>query len=191
MKALILCFLLIPGSAYAQQDRSGVYLSAIHFQHHKLAYASDCQTQKHHIKFARFSIKNYIKVIHNDSTYRLLKNDVFGYRDCKGNSFRFIGGKSYTILNPSGYILLYMFGVPNHHEEIVEYRFSRGADGPIMELSKENLKKAFPENRDFQEKVDHVFRGRLELTAYDEARRMYVVNWLYTKVKEQEAIMQK
>ena len=136
MKALILCLLLIPGLAYAQQDSSGVYLSSLHFQHHKLTYASDCQTQKHTIKFARFSIKNHIKVIHNDSTYRLLKNEVFGYRDCKGNSFRFIGCKSYTILNPSGYILLYRFGVPNHHEEIAEYRFSRGADGPIMELSK-------------------------------------------------------
>jgi hypothetical protein len=78
-----------------------------------------------------------------------------------------------------------MYGVPNHHEEIVEYRFSRGADGAVMELSKENLKKAFPENEDFQQKIDQIFGSRLELTAYDGGHRMYVVNWLYARVKDQ------
>ena len=174
-----------PGLVYAQQDSSGVYLNTTDFQNRKLAYAGDCKTQKTKIKFARFNIKGHIKVTHNSSTYTLLKDEIFGYRDCKGNSFRFINGKSYTILNPTGYILLYMYGVPNHHEEIVDYRFSRGVDGAVKELSKENLKKAFPENKAFQQKIDHIFGTRLELTAYDEGHGMYVVNWLYARVKDQ------
>lgn len=174
-----------PGWDYARQDSSGVYLTPTDFQNQKLAYAINCEARKPKIKFARFSLRSYIKVIRNDSTYTLSKDKIFGYHDCKGNSFRFIDGKSYTILNPTGYILLYMYGVPNHHEEIVDYRFSRGADGVVMELSKENLKKAFPENRDFQQKIDQIFGSRLELTAYDEGHRMYVVNWLYARVKDE------
>lgn len=176
---------ITPDLVYVRQDSSGVYLTPTDFQNQKLAYTINCEARKPKIKFARFSIKNHIIVIHNDNTYTLLKDEIFGYRDCKGNSFRFIDDRSYTILNPSGYILLYMYGVPNHHEEIVDYRFSRGADGAVKELSKENLKKAFPENKDFQQKIDQIFENRLELTAYDEGHRMYVVNWLYARVRDQ------
>jgi hypothetical protein len=184
MKVFILYVLIIPGLAHAQLDSSGVYLNMTDFQHHKLAYAINCKTQKHKIKFARSSIIGHIKVTHNDSIYALLRGEIFGYRDCKGNSYRFIEGKSYTILNPSEYILLYMYGTPGPHGADVEYLFSRGTDGAIMKLSKENLKKAFPENNAFQKKIDQIFGRRLELTSYDKGQRMYVLNWLYAKVKE-------
>ena len=181
MKILFLLKILfvIPLVLYAQQDSSGLFMSIEDFRANKLTYGIDCDIERHKIKLTG---KDYIKIIHRDSVFTVDQEKIFGYRDCKGNSYRLVDGKSYTILNPSEYILLYMYGVPLGHGTNVEYFFSRGTDGEIMELSKESLMNAFPENADFQRKVNLIFGRSLGLTSYDKGHKMYVVNWVYQNV---------
>lgn len=182
---LFFCSLLnLCNVVYAQQDSSGVYLKFSDFQQQKLAYAINCRTQKHKIKQTSFSDQKFIKVVHNDSVITLSKSEVFGYRDCKGVSHRFIDKVNYAILNPTEYIILYKHEIRAHKRSELHYMFSRGIEGHVYKLSKENLKQAFSDQLEFQKKIDEVFKNDPELSRYDKATKTYVVNWLYARVKQ-------
>lgn len=173
----------MPCLVLGQLESSGVYESIADFEKGKLKYGIDCEKEKHKIKRTDYYQKGYIKVVHRDTVFTLSKDSVFGYRDCKGNSYRFIDGRSYTILNPSEYILLYKHEIRQHKRTGVHYVFSRGAQGSIMKLTRENLKEAFPESLEFQRSIDLTFKRDSKLVQYDKGYKMYVVNWLYQKAK--------
>ncbi|MCK6617108.1 MAG: hypothetical protein L6Q51_05665 [Cyclobacteriaceae bacterium] len=185
MKSVFLfCSLLsLCNVVYAQQDSSGVYLTLSDFQQQKLAYAIICRTQKHKIKQTSFSDQKFIKVVHNDSVITLSKSEVFGYRDCKGLFHRFIDKVNYAILNPTEYIILYKHEVRAHKQSELHYMFSRGLDGHVYKLTKQNLKQAFSDQFEFQKKIDEVFKNDIELSRYDKATKTYLINWLYGRVK--------
>jgi hypothetical protein len=177
------CLLGLFNTVYAQQDSSGVYLTIADFQQQKLAYAINCRTQKHKIKQTSFSDQKFIKVVHNDSVITLLKSEVFGYQDCKGVPHRFIDKVNYVILNPSEYILIYKHEIRAHKQSELHYMFSRGIEGNVYKLTKENLKRAFSDQPEFQKKIDEVFTRDTELTRYDKATKTYLINWLYGRIK--------
>lgn len=184
MRFFILFNILLSWSYYAlgQQDNSGVYLSTNDFENKKIAYAIDCRTQKHKIKQTSFSAQKFIKIIHNDTLHTLLKSETFGYQDCKGAVYRFIEGLNYVIVNPTEYILIYRHELrPNKGTE-VSYMFSRGVESIPSSLTRANLIKAFPDQPEFQKKVDEIFRRDTELSRYDEVSKVYLVNWLYQRV---------
>jgi len=177
------CVLNLCNAVYAQQDSSGVYLTITDYQNKKLTYPINCQTQKHKIKQTSFSDQKFVKVIHNDSVITLLKSEVFGYLDCKGLSHRFIDKVNYTILNPTEYIVLYKHEIRAHKQSELHYMFSRGIEGHVYKLTKENLKHAFLDQLEFQKKIDEVFKNDPELSRYDKATKTYLINWLYGRVK--------
>lgn len=185
MKVLLILgsIMSFPWAVLAQQDSSGVYESVSDFEKSKLSYAINCKTEKHKIKRTDYYQKGYIKVIHRDSTIMLPKDSIFGFRDCDGNSFRLIDGRSYKILNPTEYILIYKHEVRHHKHTAFHYVFSRGPRGEITTLTRENLKKAFPENTAFQNNIDQVFRKDSQLTQYDKLYKMYLINQIYQRVK--------
>lgn len=55
--------------------------------------------------------------------------------------------------------------------------FTQPAD-VLQDLTKENLKKAFPENHIFHDAQDANFKEDKDLTAYDKFYKMYKINWL-------------
>lgn len=168
-------------SSLAQQDSSGVYLSASDFKNGKLAYAINCKTQKHKIKLNEFFSKPYITIVHEGKSVNLDKKNIFGFRDCGDITYRFVDQNHYTVLNPKEEILLYKLVIlaSKNQQEAVHYYFSKSPDSEVQELSLTNLKKAFPGNHKFHDMLDAEFNGIVNLAQYDSFHKMYKVNRLY------------
>lgn len=171
-------------SVYAQQDSSGVYFTASDFKNRHLVYAINCKTQKHKIKLKSFFSKPYIVVVHNDSSYTLQKSEVYGYKDCDENVYRFVDQKVYEILNPFEPIVIYRYFVYMLHNPVNEYFFSNGDTGIVEELTKANLRRAFPDNHKFHELLDLSFKDELSLSSYDKRKKVYKLMAVYAKSME-------
>ncbi len=168
-------------SAHAQQDSSGVYMTSDDFQNQELAFAINCKIQKHKIKLKEFFSRPFIVVVHNDTSYTLPKNEVYGYRDCDGASYRFVTEKVYKILNPFDPIVIYRYFVYTPKNPVVDYFFSKGNSGLVEELTKANLKRAFPDNQKFHDLLDLSFKDELDLSSYDRRKKRYKLITVYTK----------
>ncbi len=165
--------------AQAQQDSSGVYMTSNDFQNGKLAYAINCKTQKHKIKLKEFFSRPFIVVVHNDSSYTLPKNEVYGYRDCDGVSYRFVDENVYKILNPFEPIVIYRYFVYIPRDPVVDYFFSMGNEGLVEELTKANLKRAFPDNHKFHENLDSLFERNSDLASYNKTTKKFKLLVVY------------
>ena len=168
-------------SAYGQTDSSGIYLTGQDFKIHKMAYVINCKTESHKIKLNDFFGKPYITVIHNDSGYKLLKAKIFGYKTCDGQIVRFLGKKELVLLNPTESILIYRNEVthpPKGKTNVTNYYFSKDAISVAEPLTIKNVKKAFPGNHSFHEKLDALFKYNTELAEYDDFHKAYKLNWI-------------
>lgn len=174
-------FLILNYSAFAQKDSSGIYKSVEDFQNRRLSYAINYKTEKHKINDYVLFNDAVIKVKHHDTTYTLQKSETYGYRNMKGEEFRFIDNKEYRILNPGEPLLMYVYQHPSHSPKEAEkylpmYYFSTDAASSPQPLTKANLKKAFPDNHKFHDALDAQFKEDDELTAYDSFHKMYKLN---------------
>ncbi len=170
-------------SAFAQKDSSGIYMTANDFKNGNLSYAINYKTEKHKINDYLFLNPDQIKVKHHDSTYMLNKSTTYGYKDTKGKVFRFVDNKDYEILNPGESILIYKYVITTQQPKttpvvMVRYFFTRDSGNPPVELTKDNLKKAFPENHKFHDALDENFKTDEELISYDQFHHMYKLNRL-------------
>lgn len=187
--SLLLLLCALPLFAISQESVSGIFITTEDFLMNKLSYSVDCNAENFKIRKLDNSSTNYLKVIQGDSTFKLQKKDIFGYRDCKGDSYRFIDGVAYIILNPSEYILIYRFEIPVGHGTNARYLFSRGPSGEVKSLSKENIEHAFPENAEFNRKVALIFGKRLSLATYDKLYGIYILNWVYNNAMNNQTVM--
>ena len=165
----------------AQKDSSGIYKTADDFQQRKLSYAINYKTEKHKIKDNLLFNSAEIKVKHNEETYTLQKSETYGFRNMKGEEFRFIDNKEYKILNPGESLLIYVYKHPAHSPKEAEkyppmYFFSTDAASAPQPLTKANLKAAFPDNHKFHDALDVQFKKDEELYAYDKFHKMYKLN---------------
>ena len=90
----------------------------------------------------------------------------------------------YTVLNPGEAITIYKYVHAAHSPKEAEkyapkYFFVTQASDVLQELTKTNLKKAFPENHAFHDALDANFKEDKELINYDGFHKMYKINWLY------------
>jgi hypothetical protein len=173
--------LLLPEIIVAQKDSSGVYLTAEDFQLRRLSYAINCSMEKHKIKLNDFFGKSYITVKHFDSSYKLFKNQIFGYKTCDEQIVRFEGKKELVLLNPDEAILIYTHVVSRPAKgqtNVTNYYFSKNALSLAQSLTITNVKKAFPDNHAFHMKLDEMFKYNTELAAYDDFHKMYKLNWI-------------
>ncbi len=188
MKQFNFLFILASGiiafsSATAQKDSSGIYKTADDFRDRKLSYAINYKTEKHKIKESLFFNSGEIKVKHADKTYALLKSETYGYRNTKGEEFRFVDTKEYKILNPDEALLIYVYKHSSHSPKEIEryppmYYFSKDASSAPQSLTKANLKAAFPDNHKFHDALDAQFKSDKELHDYDRFHKMYKLNWI-------------
>ncbi len=92
--------------------------------------------------------------------------------------------KGYTILNSGETIKIYKFAHPSHSPKEAEkyapkYFFVVPGSNVLQELTKMNLKKAFPENHMFHDALDTNFKEDKELINYDDFHKMYKLNWIF------------
>jgi hypothetical protein len=180
---MIIVSFLISISAFAQKDSSGIYKTASDFEHGKLSYAINYKTEKHKINGDMFFNDKEINVKHAGKKYTLQKSETYGYRSTKGEDFRFINNKTYKILNAGEPLLIYVYKHPSHSPKEAEkyhpmYYFSPDASAALQDLTKANLKAAFPNNHKFHDALDAQFREDNELNSYDSYHKMYKVNRL-------------
>ena len=162
MKKIFLLFtMLITFSfiqkAVCQTNKSGVYLSLNDFTQNKLTYKS-----KHSYS----------------------KDDVYGYANAKNEKYRFYDKSSYKIVDTLSFFTYYQYKMEPgiNGKGLVktdEYYFSVKGDGPLLPLTINNLKKAFPENNKFHYALDALFKSDNELLAYDGYLKMYKLKYIY------------
>jgi len=90
----------------------------------------------------------------------------------------------YTVLNPGETIKIYKYVHSGHSPKVadkfpVKYYFVTKSSDVLQDLTKENLKKAFPENHAFHDALDANFKEDKELINYDAFHKIYKINRLY------------
>lgn len=183
--SILVSTLIIPQSASAQKDSSGIYKTAEDFQQRKLSYAINCKTEKHKINPNVIFKGSEVKIKHDGTTYELKKSELFGYRTCDGKEFRFVDDMEYKVLNPGELVTLYVYQHLAHSGKEANqainqpvYYFSYNAAASLQALSKDNLKAAFPGNHKFHDAIDAAFKDDKELYTYDNFHKMYKLNWI-------------
>lgn len=91
--------------------------------------------------------------------------------------------KEYSVINTGESILLYKYMHKAHSAKEVDkyapkYYFTTASSDVLKDLTKENLKKAFPTNHAFHNALDAHFNSDAELINYDTFHKMYKLNWL-------------
>lgn len=176
-------FVSITVATKGQKDSSGVYMSAVDFTNKKLTYGINCKTENHKIKLNIFFNRDYITVIHEGNKYNISKDSVFGFKTCNGSSYRIADKIDYTILNADDNLLLYEFipmSAPKNPQPPV-HKFSKGADGPMLDLTIENVKNIYPDNNLFHDEIENTFRSNSSLLSYNRYHKQYKLVRLFIK----------
>ena len=180
--------LLLAASAAANATvygARGIYLTVDDFVNGRLTAESDCKDPGHKIELHDVLRKSYIEVTHDGETRRYEKRALYGFRSCGGAEFRFVGRDEYQILEAKG-LTIYAFDVPARtnehlavdHPKVRQYFFSVGAGGPVLPLTRDELKRALPNNHAFHDSLDQTFATDKDLAQYDSFHHMFKVNRL-------------
>lgn len=178
----------VSGSGRAATPKtSGVYVSADDYKKSRLSFEGDCGSKTHKLELHDVLHKSYIDVTHETEKHRYAKSELFGFRACDGRAYRFVSNLEYQILE-SKELYIYAHEVSVSHGKgthtIQEYFFSAGPDGPVLALTLENLKQAFPDNHKFHDGLDATFGAGQPLAEYDKFHRMFKVNRLLIASRE-------
>jgi hypothetical protein len=168
---------------YAQTNGSGLYMTAQDYAGGRLSYQQQAG-QKHRVRADIPFQHGLVKVVQGGQVHRFVKNDVYGYRDEKGRNFRFASNKAYRILDDTRFPLYSVVeNITKGKEKTRElkYYFSAQAGSDIQPLTKQNLKRAFPDNRRFHDLLDLQFRHDRELAAYDTFRKEYKLKAVFDR----------
>jgi hypothetical protein len=174
--------LIISFNLFAQKERvRGIYRTSDDFSKGNLSFDNNCNNKDTRIRLNDFFSKKYITVKKGDSSLKLLKNDIFGYRNCNNEIFRFKGKIELFLLNAGEQILIYKHIVskpPTGRTNVTNYYFSLGVNFLVQTLTIKNLKNAFPVNLFFHNLIDKNFKYNTDLAAFDEANKIYKINLL-------------
>ena len=181
--ALILAVVIATplNAADKRNTTSGVYLTADDFANGKLTSEGERDWSSHKIKLHDSIFgKPYIDVVHNGENRRYAKDEIWGFRDFDGKSYRFVNKEAYEIREAGGLFIYsvdrFVPGRKGATEPV--YYFSTGAAAPTLELTLTNLKAAFPDNHRFHDYLDMSIRSESDLTWFDKFRNMYKINGL-------------
>lgn len=177
---VILWVILLPFSVLGQQERRHILFTEPIIPYHS-EKAGQGNTDWCRIDLRDFTNEYQGKDCSN-AACDPRKRHMAGHCSCPPTGRRLVNGKHYTLLNPCEPILLYKSVVNPGKWTSIEYYFSKDPDTEIMPLTRENLKKAFPDNKEFHKKLDALFLNNSQLARFDKLYNIYVVNWLYTHV---------
>jgi hypothetical protein len=181
---LVVALVAVPITA-ADKTTSGIYLTAEDYQNGKLSFEAAAGSP-HKLELHDVSDKPYIHVTHGNETQAFEKSQLYGFRDSEGRSYRFVRNQEYQILEAKE---LYIYSVGSAQDlksraaiaTAPGYHFSVGASGTALRLTRDNLKKAFPDAHRFHSSLDRTFKGDSELSQYDKSRKTFTVNRLLSE----------
>ena len=177
--------LIISFPLFAQKERvRGIYKTCDDFVKGNLSFDNNCNIRNIRIRLNDFFSKKYITIKKGDSSLKLLKNDIFGYINCRNEVFRFKGKIELFLLNAGEQILIYKHIVskpPTGRTNVTNYYFSLGVNSPVQKLTIRNLKNIFPANSIFKNFIDKNFRYNTDLAEFDKVNKMYKVNLLLSE----------
>ena len=98
--------------------------------------------------------------------------------------------KGYNVINPGEPIIIYKYQHLSHSPKEAEkyapkYFFTTNSSDILQELTRMNLKKAFPNDHAFHDALDAQFKEDKELISYDEFHKMYKVNRVFISTVKQ------
>ena len=178
--ARLIPFALVLGSTSARADvggAQGVYQTAEDFTGGRLTSASTCKSPDHKIELHDILKKPHIHVTHGGETREYLKKELYGFRSCSGRDYRFVDDREYRILEART-ITIYVLELVRRHGTVRSYYFSVNAEGTVFPLTRDNVKRAFPDNHTFHDSVDGSFRNERDLIGYDKFHKMFKLNRL-------------
>jgi hypothetical protein len=171
----------------ATPKSSGVFLTADDYKNVRLSFEGDCSSKTHKLELHDVLTKPYIDVTHETEKHRYAKSELFGFRACDGRDYRFVSNREYQILEARE-LYIYAQEVSVSHgkgmHSVREYYFSAGSNGPVLGLTLENLKQAFPDDHRFHDSLDATFGAVQPLAAYDDFHKMFKVNRLFIASRE-------
>jgi hypothetical protein len=173
--------LLLSIRNFTLAQKTGIYLTHSDFDSAKIAFVKK-ENLKYKLRVDNLFNESSVKVVIGDSTYKFLKDSIFGYRDDDNVNHRFYNRKTYRILNPKECILLYSITTivnPKGNQTAINYYFSVTASSAIYPLTKLNLKREFPDDSNFHELIDMYFNTDLDLLAFDSFYNLYKINRIY------------
>jgi hypothetical protein len=183
-----LSFFLLVGSflsispAISQPNTGGIYSTADDFLFGKLSYAVDCKV-KHQGWSSNILLSNkHVIIKQSGRVYKRDIKDVYAIKYCEGKIVRMYKDGCYTLLNPTENIQLYEVTqnpASKGNAATKKYYFSRDARSDVQELSMDNLKAAFTDNRSFLDALNNQVGTDSELLAYDGFYKMYKLNRIY------------
>lgn len=199
-KKLVICILLVSTSIFltsfslqAQpsdpKPQSGLYLTVEDFQNGKLTLPNTCG-KSHKIRLKNFWGSRYLEVVHEGQKYRFHKDSIFAYQDCKGKVFRFFKHYSneYRLLENKNIAIYSMEETDTRGKgikRVTHYFFSTSLKEPIVPLTMENVKNAFPKNHKLHDELDKYFIRDEELVVYDNRHKAFRINHVLESVLEQ------
>ena len=185
MKILLTALLVLSMNSYAK-SQGGIYKTLSDFRDNKLSYETGCNKNgKIHLHDFFWNMAT-IQVVDEGKKYTLKKDELYGYRDCNDDVYRFYKNMEYRIAE-AGNVYIYVQKentAQNKNNKVVNvYYFSTKADGEILPLTLSNLKKAYKDNDSFSDLLDKFFNAN-DVCEYDEVHNTFKVNYVFSKTKK-------
>lgn len=183
---IILTFLLVLSFGSFAKSQTGIYLNLSDFKNNKLSCESECilQRQPHaiHVHDFFWNMPNInVRCDGKKLTYK--KSNLYGFRDCNNNVYRFYKNTEYRIAE-AGNIYIYVqeknIAQSKGYKVVNAYYFSTTPDGEIMPLTFCNLKNAYKNNEKFEELLDQYFSAD-GVHTYDKRHNTFKINYVFTK----------
>jgi hypothetical protein len=165
---------------------SGLYLTPDDFRHNKLTYAGGASGGQTKVKIhdGLFG-STTVDLIYDGKKQVFSTAQIYGYRDSKGQDYRFFDRGAYRILDTAGFYL-YSCNKLVQGEKIARpqtlYYFSVKSVDNVRPLTLGNLENAFAGNARFRyglEAMQGKFGSDAALAAYDEVLKIYKIKYLY------------
>jgi len=182
MKILLTALLVISFGSYAK-SQGGIYMNLSDYKSNKLTYEIACTNGgKIHLHDFFWNMAS-VTVVDAGKKYTLKKDELYGYKDCNDEVYRFYNNMEYRIAE-AGNIYIYAQKentAQNKNNKVVNvYYFSTRPDGEILRLTLSNLKKAYKDNDSFSDLIDKFFNAN-DVTEYDEVHNTFKVNYVFSK----------
>ena len=179
MKTIITVLLITTLSTYAK-SQSGIYMNLADFKNNKLTYENNCVNGKAiHIHDFFWNMPK-IKVKHDGKKITFRKSELYGYRDCNSDVYRFFHNTEYRIAE-AGNIYIYVqeknITQNKGYKVVNSYYFSTTPDGTILPLTFGNLENAFASNEKFISLLYQYFKSEV-VHAYDKSHNTFKVNYV-------------
>jgi len=183
---IILTGLMVLSYGLSAKSESGIYMSTADFKNNKLTFESGCARGKHSLSIHLhdfFWNMPYITITEGGKKNVLKKSDVYGFRDCDNEVYRFYKNTEYRIAE-AGNIYVYTqernIAQSKGYKVINDYFFSVSASSEILPLTICNLKNAYSGNDKFLDLLDQYFGGS-EVNEYDNRHKTFKINYVFAK----------